>query len=228
MRSLRCWASWRSTLRSCRSIAQRTANQACCCVTRTCTRYDFRLHRRDAFAASKSYGRNGADPLPAKSVRCPGLTITTTTGSRTVIVPRARLKANPFIAHRISRYVWRLSITLTVSIAVTDAVLGPHFILIGLLIVGPLCALFTAERAGSRSRSTGGPLGPGAGVPRWDLGHHHPAHPHRRRVDGRNRVHVGRRDHGVRNQAVGRRSPRNGQTALGRRPSTHALLMGNW
>ncbi len=32
-------------------------------------------------------------------------------------------------------------------IALTDAALGPRFILIGLLIAGPCCALFTSQRA---------------------------------------------------------------------------------
>ena len=31
-------------------------------------------------------------------------------------------------------------------IAVTDAILGPRFILIGLLMIGPCCALFSAQR----------------------------------------------------------------------------------
>ncbi len=48
---------------------------------------------------------------------------------------------------RISRCFWKIGIALTLLIAVTDAAIGPRFILIGLLIVGPCCALFTAQRA---------------------------------------------------------------------------------
>ena len=48
---------------------------------------------------------------------------------------------------RRSRYLWRISIGLTLSIAVIDAALGTRFLLIGLLMVGPCCALFTAQRA---------------------------------------------------------------------------------
>ncbi len=51
------------------------------------------------------------------------------------------------VSPRTSRHFWRLSIVLTLVIAATDAVLGSRVILIGLLIVGPCCALFTAQRA---------------------------------------------------------------------------------
>jgi hypothetical protein len=48
---------------------------------------------------------------------------------------------------RTSTYLWRFSIALTLSIAVIDAALGTRFILIWLLIIGPCCAIFTAQRA---------------------------------------------------------------------------------
>ena len=55
-------------------------------------------------------------------------------------------KGEPLVTARTSRYLWRISLTLTFVIAATDAALGPRFILIGLLIAGPCCALFTAQR----------------------------------------------------------------------------------
>lgn len=61
--------------------------------------------------------------------------------------PSRKATCTPLIAPRISRRFWRISIVLTLLVAVTDAALGPRFILIGLLIVGPCCALFTAQRA---------------------------------------------------------------------------------
>jgi hypothetical protein len=45
-----------------------------------------------------------------------------------------------------SKAFWRLSIVLMFLIAVADAVLGSRVILIGLLMVGPCCALFSARR----------------------------------------------------------------------------------
>jgi hypothetical protein len=43
--------------------------------------------------------------------------------------------------------LWRLSLLLCCVIAACDAASGPHLILIGLLIVGPVCALLTARWA---------------------------------------------------------------------------------
>ena len=60
---------------------------------------------------------------------------------------RSGPQGKPLVTDRASRYLWRISIALTMLIAVTDAALGPRFILIGLLIAGPCCALFTAQRA---------------------------------------------------------------------------------
>jgi hypothetical protein len=41
--------------------------------------------------------------------------------------------------------LWRLSILLCVLVATCDAVIGSRLILIGLLIVGPCCALLTGR-----------------------------------------------------------------------------------
>jgi Ca2+/Na+ antiporter len=43
--------------------------------------------------------------------------------------------------------VWYLALALSSLIAATDAILGPHVILIGLLIAGPCCALLTGRWA---------------------------------------------------------------------------------
>ena len=45
-----------------------------------------------------------------------------------------------------SKYVWRLSVAIMLVITAADALLGPRVILIGLLMVGPCCALFSARR----------------------------------------------------------------------------------
>lgn len=44
-----------------------------------------------------------------------------------------------------SKYVWGLSIAIMLLIAAADALLGPRVILIGLLMVGPCCALFSGR-----------------------------------------------------------------------------------
>ncbi len=41
--------------------------------------------------------------------------------------------------------LWRLSLTSCAVIAVCDAASGPHLILIGLLVIGPVCALLTGR-----------------------------------------------------------------------------------
>ena len=43
--------------------------------------------------------------------------------------------------------LWRLSLILCCMVAACDAASGPHLILIGLLTVGPCCALLTARWA---------------------------------------------------------------------------------
>ena len=45
-----------------------------------------------------------------------------------------------------SKYAWRLSVAMMLLITTADALLGPRVILIGLLLVGPCCALFSARR----------------------------------------------------------------------------------
>lgn len=44
-----------------------------------------------------------------------------------------------------ARQLWHLSMLLCVVVATCDAVLGPHLILIGLLSIGPCCALLTGR-----------------------------------------------------------------------------------
>ena len=46
----------------------------------------------------------------------------------------------------VSKYVWRLSVAIMLLITAADAILGPRVILIGLLMIGPCCALFSARR----------------------------------------------------------------------------------
>ena len=46
-----------------------------------------------------------------------------------------------------ARRVWTLSFLLCAAVAACDAASGPHLILIGLLIAGPCCALFTGRWA---------------------------------------------------------------------------------
>ena len=45
-----------------------------------------------------------------------------------------------------SKYVWRLSVAIMLLITAADAILGPRIILIGLLMIGPCCALISARR----------------------------------------------------------------------------------
>jgi hypothetical protein len=44
-----------------------------------------------------------------------------------------------------SEYLWRLSVVISLVIAAMDTLLGHRVILIGLLIAGPCCALFSAR-----------------------------------------------------------------------------------
>ena len=63
------------------------------------------------------------------------------------VLPSRAPRGRPLVTARTSRYVSRVSIALMLLIAATDAVLGSSFVLIGLLMIGPYCALFTAQRA---------------------------------------------------------------------------------
>jgi len=49
--------------------------------------------------------------------------------------------------------VWCLALAASSLIAATDALLGPHVILIGLLIAGPCCALLTGRWARTATAS---------------------------------------------------------------------------
>ena len=44
-----------------------------------------------------------------------------------------------------SKYAWRLSVAIMLLIPAADAILGPRIILIGLLMIGPCCALISAR-----------------------------------------------------------------------------------
>lgn len=52
----------------------------------------------------------------------------------------------PVMDERTRRFFWKLSIVLMLLITAADALLGSRVILIGLLMVGPCCALFSARR----------------------------------------------------------------------------------
>jgi hypothetical protein len=47
---------------------------------------------------------------------------------------------------RTRRFFWKLSIAIMLLISAADTLLGSRVILIGLLMVGPCCALFSARR----------------------------------------------------------------------------------
>jgi hypothetical protein len=60
---------------------------------------------------------------------------------------RARGIGNGPIRRRwASKAIWRLSVVLMLLVATADTVLGSRVTLIGLLMVGPCCALFSARR----------------------------------------------------------------------------------
>ena len=59
-----------------------------------------------------------------------------------LVPPPARQDGRP----RIKR-LWYLALAVSLLIAATDAILGGHIILIGLLIAGPCCALLTGRWA---------------------------------------------------------------------------------
>lgn len=50
------------------------------------------------------------------------------------------------VTERTHRFFWRLSVAIMFVITTVDALLGPRIILIGLLMVGPCCALLSARR----------------------------------------------------------------------------------
>lgn len=49
--------------------------------------------------------------------------------------------------------LWKLSLILCFAVAACDAASGPRLILIGLLIIGPCCALLTGRRAPTATAS---------------------------------------------------------------------------
>ena len=53
------------------------------------------------------------------------------------------------------RFFWRLSIAIMFVITTVDALLGTQVILIGLLMVGPCCALFSARRVSTAQAGAG-------------------------------------------------------------------------
>jgi hypothetical protein len=50
------------------------------------------------------------------------------------------------VTERTRRFFWRLSVAIMLVITTADALLGSRIILIGLLMVGPCCALLSARR----------------------------------------------------------------------------------
>jgi hypothetical protein len=50
------------------------------------------------------------------------------------------------VAERTRRLFWRFSVALMLLVATADSLLGSRIILIGLLMMGPCCALFSARR----------------------------------------------------------------------------------
>ena len=102
-----------------------------------------------------------------------------------------------------SKYAWRLSVAIMLLITAADALLGPRVILIGLLLIGPCCALFQ-RTAGldCRGRCHRCRACFAVGPPRRDLGHRGAVRLHRRRLDGCCRLHLGRRDHRIDDQAL--------------------------
>ena len=69
-------------------------------------------------------------------------------GGRTVTgVPDGRWREESLLPGWSIGRLWRLSLILIAVIAACDAASGPHLILIGVLIVGPCCALLTARWA---------------------------------------------------------------------------------
>ena len=108
-----------------------------------------------------------------------------------------------------SKYAWRSSVAIILLITAADALLGPRVLLIGLLLVGPGCVLFSARRV--RRQRPVPPVGLLClGPPRRDLGHRAAIRLHRRRLDRGRRLHLGRRDHGIGDQALSRRPLRPG------------------
>ena len=88
-------------------------------------------------------------------------------------------------------------------ITAADALLGPRVILIGLLMVGPCCALFSARRV-STAQAGGIAVGSGlvVGPTRRDLGYRGAVRLHRRCLDGCHHLHLGGRDHRIGGQAL--------------------------
>ena len=69
-------------------------------------------------------------------------------GGRTVTgVPDGRWREESLLPGWSIGRLWKLSLILITVIAACDAASGPHLILIGVLIVGPCCALLTARWA---------------------------------------------------------------------------------
>lgn len=79
----------------------------------------------------QSSNHNGHRPLPAANGHS--------------APPHARSPGESLIVGWSIMRIWCLAFAISAAIAAADAVLGHHVILIGLLIVGPCCGLFTGR-----------------------------------------------------------------------------------
>jgi len=60
-------------------------------------------------------------------------------------LPPEAPRGDSTLGGRVSRIILRVSIIIMLLIAAVDSILGARVVLIGLLIVGPCCALFSAR-----------------------------------------------------------------------------------
>lgn len=79
----------------------------------------------------RSSNHNGPHPLPRTNGNAPP--------------PYVRSKGESLIGGWSVTRIWLLAFAVSTAIAVADASLGHHVILIGLLIIGPCCGLFTGR-----------------------------------------------------------------------------------
>jgi hypothetical protein len=108
------------------------------------------------------------------------------------------------VADRTNRFFWRLSVAIMLLITAADAFLGSRVILIGLLMMGPCCALFSARRV---STAQAGGIAVGlAFLLAFPDGIWATSAQFARCLDGRPRLHLGRWDHRIVYSALSRSS----------------------